>query len=637
MRKINVALLFIFLFLILSSKAFAFQSFAFNPTFDSDIDGLFFYNSINSTTYVYNATCYGNTGCLLLTTNGTGTTFEIEMNQISTGGLPTIWDNLGGMHNETATTNLPTIITLPALKEGIVAYNYQWNASLTSPLPYVYVDDLTPSNPLGTINSTLLNTATYVWFNESIIIPPASYTRYLRVRFYFSTDNVPTQITIDKFKFYTYDIIEPRMSYFTTESDETSRYCGSSNFSCPTWCSGYTDLRLAKVNQTLKLAHMVRNNTDDNNLCCVFQSGNLTIARRCSIYTTTGSSLPDLIQMRDLVFANTFGSPTQTNILIKKLSTTSITFDSYSNGCDAQQYELLTFNGAGTINWTYSSSGICNLANSINNVVNLTNRNLSGTKFRYCNAASCAYNTSYISFPNFQITSSSCTCTDNTQLCLVPPNNITSIDCGDCGCKADGLTCDKATWFGTKCADVPENDTWITAIGCGFIAGTCPLNYPVCINWEPGSVKCCQALTGNVSNCGFLINSTGSNRTICVDTPTICYDIDCNIIECPPPTLTTNAFTYIALAFGSLMGLGNIAFLDIDIAMLSIIISLVVAAAFSYFLKRNATIFLFVYLGILLLFTIAFANIYLLAIIVLIGILTAGVLSGYFKKTIGGG
>jgi len=109
-----------------------------------------------------------------------------------------------------------------------------------------------------------------------------------------------------------------------------------------------------------------------------------------------------------------------------------------------------------------------------------------------------------------------------------------------------------------------------------------------------------------------------------------------------PPSISTNIFGYTAMAFGGLFGMGDVSFLSVNIAMFAIFLSFLFSTTITMgisFKKAEFAekIFGYSFLGLLAMFTIGLNNLYLWAIFAVIVIISAGIMSGYFKKVIGGG
>jgi hypothetical protein len=97
------------------------------------------------------------------------------------------------------------------------------------------------------------------------------------------------------------------------------------------------------------------------------------------------------------------------------------------------------------------------------------------------------------------------------------------------------------------------------------------------------------------------------------------------------------------LALGSIFGMGDIGYLSLDQAMLSLLISLTVSISIVIYLSMKTKsdsldkIFGYSFLGLLSMFTIGLGNLLLWAVYVVLIVITAGIMTGYFSKLFGGG
>lgn len=128
----------------------------------------------------------------------------------------------------------------------------------------------------------------------------------------------------------------------------------------------------------------------------------------------------------------------------------------------------------------------------------------------------------------------------------------------------------------------------------------------------------------------------------CTNSTTLCYDSVCNIVPCGAPSYTTNAFGWASLQFGSLFGMGSVAFIDTDIAMFALFLSLLTSMSIVIYLSMKTKsdnldkIFGYSFLGLLSMFTIGLGNLLLWAAYVVLIVITAGIMTGYFSKLFGG-
>jgi hypothetical protein len=232
-----------FVFVVLFSlslfaiKAQAYQVFNQNPFFTADANG---YNigeqGINSTgIYSCMNYTYWPSGQLLFITTTGACSGTIDRQTL---GIAVRNDDNPLIYGRFLDIDIfnNTYITLPARKEGIVAWKvmtFQTNGTEFNGASYILVED---SN--GTqLNRTYL-LAGNTWDNRTIIIPPASYDRQIRIYMYifFGPDPMdgyinsnPISIYLKQIEFYTLDKTEARdvASIFYNRTAEAENYCGS--------------------------------------------------------------------------------------------------------------------------------------------------------------------------------------------------------------------------------------------------------------------------------------------------------------------------------------------------------------------------------------------------------------------------
>lgn len=548
-----LCLIFFLFFILLINNANAYQEFSYNSKFNTDSTGILIYSPDSNSTLSWNASYLGaSDGVAILTTNDTGSDIRIFMQEF-THAEQQVTQNLT-LWTEYQEYNAN--IAMPPYKDTFVSVSYLSNETLGAysgfSYPMLYILSCTDLETCTVINSTALVTTADQFNNISLYIPYLESTRVFRIQLSFSLP-ASTDFVLDKFKFYTYDIDEARTSYFTTVGEEQINYCGDDTFSTNLW---------AKTNSSLKLAFMILNNNDDNKLCCMFQNGNQTLARRCEVYNT-GSCTNTCTEwtMRDMVFllGNPINSGTRTFMLIKNLNTNSIKYSIYQGqNCSspATQGNYLVFNGDGNITWTYMSSYPCKRLDQVDAVMDISNYNLSGTKFaNYWNPASFHHQNTYISFPNYVTRCDNvgwfCSNADDEEYyvsstCI--PSTPTS--CKGCGCSGDRCNI-PAFPAGTYC---DENDTSekgyytylnISTCDYGVSYGECGYN-EVCVPLSSGKIECFNSETGST---GICINSTGGNFTC---PPSNLCLINYHWIDCP--SLSQNPLGSFALLIGSLVG-----------------------------------------------------------------------------------
>jgi hypothetical protein len=110
--------------------------------------------------------------------------------------------------------------------------------------------------------------------------------------------------------------------------------------------------------------------------------------------------------------------------------------------------------------------------------------------------------------------------------------------------------------------------------------------------------------------------------------------------ETQPPSVESkdNYLNYVASTVGSIAGLGGVKNLLYSQPFLALIIALSLTIAFAIMARNTSKWLGLIFIGILFIFTVAFHdNLLMWTMTVLIGILDAGIVTGYFSKIFGGG
>lgn len=206
---------------VLSRGVSAYQIFSYNPNFDSDISGISVYNEVNQTLY-YNDTCEGRTGCLIMSSDGSYSSIYLYALSLNDSHLQ--WTSATDLSNYDSSTHFLRT-TLPRGREGIVVFSYYFNESPENFFQYLAVVDMGTGFSIG--NATL-NLTAGVWHTATVIVPPSTSNRSVRVFATFRWNNTSSMLMVDKFKFYTMDVTESRekVTIFVNTTQEIETYCG---------------------------------------------------------------------------------------------------------------------------------------------------------------------------------------------------------------------------------------------------------------------------------------------------------------------------------------------------------------------------------------------------------------------------
>lgn len=632
-------LIFIFFLIIFSSKAEAYSNFVYNPYFDSDVNGITVYNQINQT-ISWNATCLGLTGCLLITSNGSSSIVNVyQNNPLWNPNIPQRTDNVS-LITYCYIEPCDYVLAMPTIspnKEGLLILNYRWNDTVLSARLYLVQLVLGyPANPLSyniTINQEL-NKTPNVWHNLSFTIPARTdWYRTYSLFIQYVTDDVPTQLAIDKFKFYTLDTNEIRTIWSSNATYERNRYCGEG--------SSY-DTSLVDVNDyffnNITVGYLLANDSEKFQ-CHAFKIGNLTIARRVVSQEVSHPAVYcdkqyGLYAYRDFYFISGVQNCDYDNadylyrFLISSFSLTNLKMTLLYYNTSAftnKNYYFLYDDIWNTKVNIYNNAGVLNLINNtfyLNENVNLTpfsNYSYpSGFHWRYINA-----DTLISSYYPFFITPFSCSdisgiwcdATINAQFYVFNDCSVSSPQwCANWFCQGDGygFGCNFGT-VGSWCLD---ECTWISYANDGsFTTGhaNCPFYKCYNITYPNGTTTYTLWNDTDVADWidkgGSIVNGT-INITTCTNTATTCYDENCNLITCPTPTIFTNPANAIALLIGGIFGISDLPTAQaMSSTVISFICSIAIVGLFAYLSKGKmdgksiAMTFLFSMLILLIFFT----------------------------------
>lgn len=666
MKKAISFSLFFFLFIFLSVSVKAYQNFNQNPSFISNNNGYYIADSFTNsscffswcTNNTYSCFDVQNTSGSLILSNSSRCDFSHNFNSASVT-IKMLSDNsFYKMNNgdyvymlskpnskwcdqpETSPfgINLPGFnftppvcsgwdyMVLPKNKEGIIVLNYTLADNSYLDGSYTVLEAW--ENGITKLNSTLIwNGGNNV---KKLFIPPATYDRNITIfaSWKWYTDSgaivIPvTNITINKFQFYTLDINEIRNDFTNNATYEIQRYCGdNANY---TIISGET--HYAFYNDTsYDFGH------DENNITCgLVRLGDLILARHWNSFSSVvcGSS-NYYYWARDLFFVHDNSHYAWTGLfesfLRNQVKVTTIYNTTTYNELHAFIYNDIygTTLDIGSFRENYSTAfrQIINLTNNPN--INITNQNPSGTFFKHFSDGDgdC---TGYI-FPfftsNIQIDNQGWTCSDianSEQYVLYNGSTINVKYCGDVGCNLQHTHCN-FHYVGTYCEN---NYDWIYSDALGIIdSGSCSPN--LCINQTNG-IGCYKNITNEYIQCL-------DNNGVVTDCPSVINPENSK-------DLFVNPLNYLAVVIGSLAGQQNN--LPLSQVMFSFLISLIVAGIISVIGRKSRhieKIFGISFIGMVIFFTFAFfGNIYLIAIDIVFIIMSAGILSGIFNKWFGGG
>jgi hypothetical protein len=613
---------FLLFFFLLTSNAYAFTQFNNNPDFTTTQTG---YNIINSCQVTGCTGCTGKVwyewwtcvlnqaylGCspnsnlpaFSVNQNATGGNasgvllFEPSVNCTWTGDTNDVslfvtprsdtgFNNVANLTFYSSMTNFNdtgSTFTLPKNQEGIIVL--KWVANDTTDFSYgeSYLEWY---DSLGGSNSTYFSGTWTNWVNTTLLIPADIYNdRQINIfaNWKILSASAPISILIDRFSFYTYDMIQPRASAWTGSTDTMLQYCGS----------GMTSQGYELTSATLPLGSMMAKSDSDLDYCCAYQSGNFTIARRCVPFPCLNYYSGNYLwASRDLIWMISYGSPTVA-ILIKKINPINTThvyvvYDSYDSSCPTSYPNdgyLVWNTGSGSYRW--SDSG--NMCGTVG--INL-NKTIAGTGSKVGNgndrdsANPYIDRTNYTSFPNFQyLTSITCTCTSNIQLCTDETGTIATTNCDSYGCDSDGQYCAfpavvNSYGYGTFCYKtinpISTNTRGYIFYNSTIVSGvygTCALD-EYCFQWKSNQIQC-KLLSNNTTT--LQVDENGNNVTI---------EVNATL----NPTFFTNPAGSTALMIGGLFGITDLGTSEFMASIIfSLILALILPTGIMIYLSKGLT------------------------------------------------
>jgi hypothetical protein len=181
-------------------------------------------------------------------------------------------------------------------------------------------------------------------------------------------------------------------------------------------------------------------------------------------------------------------------------------------------------------------------------------------------------------------------------------------------------------WEGrVMCISGTRNDTCFDDLGNEYNCSQYIQNITPCVN--PSQYT--NQFTCYNNGCSWC-----PTTTTCQSVGSICYN------PSNPPNITSNAFGWTSLQFGSLFGMSDVSNLSVDEAMLSLLISLITGIGILWVARNTehaSNGLTLGFLGTLTIFTIGLGNLLLWTIYIVLIIISAGIMTGYFSKLFGGG
>lgn len=401
-------------------------------------------------------------------------------------------------------------IVLPKNKEGIVVLNYTITDNSYLDGSYTVLEVW--ENGISQLNSTL------IWYGgtnqKTLFIPPENHDRNITVfaswKWYLTPSHyVPvTNITINKFQFYTLDTNEIRNDWTNNQTYELEKYCGSGS------SIGRTENIFGNFPYEYNPTYGLYNNTsfvfgnDNNNITCgLIRLNNLIIAKHWELYSPhyncdypcTPSSnqyfyyTPNLFFVWQLTYNSFTGFFEQFSRTQIKMTTmySGIGFQTYggSNDSDTIIYDDLynTIINIRSFRDNYSSAFRQTISLINNPNITISNQNPSGNNFKihavgpvFAHGTADTYSLWHPFFTsNIGVDNTGWYCSDitNSEGYILPNGTeINTLYCGDYGCNAEHTHCNFG-FIGTYCSD---NTHWAYSDITGIQdTGTCSA---LCVN-----------------------------------------------------------------------------------------------------------------------------------------------------------
>jgi hypothetical protein len=567
--------LFFFLIFLLSFKGVkAFSQFNANPNYDSDILGDYFTYDNNINTY-YNATCSNRTGCLIIENNGTSSInrLYIEWANVSQSFYTSDWTNVSTLYYIMFNS-----LAVPPNQEGLLTLEYLWNATPSANIfPQIIISDASNNSALYSIP---LNTTANAWHSKKYIVPSSLSSKNYKINLIYEFDNTPTRLDIDRFSFYTYDILETRVGFSGNFTYERNRYCGSNstNITYPNTVPSYLPSEYNNTNGYLFATG------DDGYECDVFKIGNKFIARR--VISKDSDNWATVNVYRDPFYFIRSAGGSNTKFLVTKLSITSAEITPIQNTTPTNYTGAsFWFNGIYTnvnISQPNHTGFLDRLSNYSKQTINLapwSNYTPPATQWQYYQGVFGGGATGYFLSSSYDFFSENLFVCTPQFMCDVANNsqyyqkancdNINYTDCGYVGCKSDLTGCNFG-YVGSYCID---NNTWAYSTlqgiqsqdSCGGICRNLT-NGIECLQSDNTTIIKCLNNNGAVVSCSLLLsNQTQTALANCLSN----HDYYC----------------YSALAIsGNLLGINDKSLAE---SFLSIVITFIISISILYVGRKS--------------------------------------------------
>lgn len=530
-------------------------------------------------------------------------------------------------------------MVLPKNKEGIVVLDYSLTDNTYLDPSYTVLEVW--ENGDTQLNSTIITSGATT---KTLFIPASNHDRNITVfaswKWYTPIPiKIPvTNITINKFEFYTMDTTEIRTDWTNNNTFEMQKYCGDDFTLVPT----FVEFHDSFVNTSTAYGF----GYDDNGLMCGYvKLGTLILARQynwqflnpavCSFNyfeMTPNLFFAYLLDSADSnrLFVGFFESLTRTQAKL------TVLFSNYTGDTkNSFKFDDLNSTTVYGLENNYQNAFRETITLINNPLVNITNNNPAGNNFQwgfYGGYVGCVFGNNGLSrlYPFF---SSSVTVDNTGWYCSAISNqegfilsNGTEINtkyCGDFGCNPSYTRCNFG-FTGTYCSD---DHNWIYRDAIGVQnSGTCA---GFCVNKTYG-VNCysndnttldCIDNTGNFVSCSSLLQRKSADIAA---------------------QLNQAGNWYAAASFYIINGVTGTTDIDLAVAASSFLFIMIgsfivlIIARRSKHLDKIIGIF---FIGGLMLLTLISAPYvaYLLGIDVVLFVLAAALLSGQLQKLIGGG
>jgi hypothetical protein len=402
---------------------------------------------------------------------------------------------------------------LPKNKEGIVVLDYSLTDNTYLDPSYTVLEAW--DNGITQLNSTIITSGSAT---KTLFIPPSNHDRNITVfaswKWYTPIAiQIPvTNITINKFEFYTMDTNTIDNSWVANHTYELENYCGV----------GSTIVREQTADNngyTSNITDFIFGDDINGLQCGLVKLDNLIIARH---WTGVGFTHNYYYYTPNLFF---FGSPT-TNGFFEEFLRTRVKFTWFNNYTwddvfySNYLYDNININVSERSLQENYSNALRQTISLINNPsIQITTQTPTGNNFKYSTIGRTSEDSPYHPFfsSSISIDNAGWYCSDISNQEGYILGNGTEINiqyCGDYGCNADHTHCNFG-FIGSYC----DSDTsWIHSTISGIDnSGTCYR----CVNKTLGNIDCqyyangtithqCIDSSGNIADCSSVVNSTQS-------------------------------------------------------------------------------------------------------------------------------